>query len=216
MIQAIVFDLDNCIAPSDELGAGLFAPAFEAMRAANDGTVSETALQAAFADCWRHPLDWVARHHGLPDAIYAAGFRAFQSLEVDRPMHGYGDLDALAALPVNRFLVTSGFRRLQASKLRALSIEHLFTSIEIDALDEGMGSGKEPVLRDLSRRYALVPHQTLVVGDNPDSELAAGRRLGMPTVQTLRPRVPHSDAADRHVRDFHELAQMIRAGDRGS
>lgn len=208
-IQAVLFDLDNCVAPPDEVGQDLFNLVFEAVRAADSGALSEEALQGAFADFWRHPLDWVARQHGFTDAMYAAAFRAFRSLEVDQPMHGYGDLDAIAQIPVARSLVTSGFRRLQQSKVRALGAEHLFTAIEIDALDEGGTSGKEPVFRDLLARYALKPAQALVVGDNPDSELAAGRRLEIPTVQTLRPRVPHSEAADYHVHDFHELRRRF-------
>ncbi len=209
MIQAILLDLDNCIAPASEVGRGLFEPAFEAIRAANRGALSEQALQQALEACWRHPLDWVAKHYGFTDEMFAAGFRAFQSLEVDRPMQGYGDLEALTDLPVARFLVTSGFRRLQWSKVRALDLERRFTAIAIDALDEGAASGKEPVFRDLMTRYRLAPERTLVVGDNPDSELAVGRRLGIPTVQTLRPGVPQSAAVDYHVHDFHQLRRRF-------
>ena len=36
MTQAI-FDLDSCLAAADEVGEQLFAPAFAAIRAANDG-----------------------------------------------------------------------------------------------------------------------------------------------------------------------------------
>jgi hypothetical protein len=36
-------------------------------------------------------------------------------------MHGYGDLALLAEIPAKLLLVTSGFRRLQESKIEALS-----------------------------------------------------------------------------------------------
>ena len=40
MTKAIIFDLDSCLAAADE-GEQLFAPAFAAIRAANDGSVPE-------------------------------------------------------------------------------------------------------------------------------------------------------------------------------
>jgi hypothetical protein len=36
MIKAILFDPDSCPAAADEVGEQLFAPAFAAIRAAND------------------------------------------------------------------------------------------------------------------------------------------------------------------------------------
>jgi hypothetical protein len=42
----------------------------------------------------------------------AAGWQVFRQTEGTGPMYGYGDLAVLKDLPVQRFLVTSGFRRL--------------------------------------------------------------------------------------------------------
>ena len=36
MTKAIIFDLDSCLAAADEVGDQLFAPAFAAIRAANE------------------------------------------------------------------------------------------------------------------------------------------------------------------------------------
>ena len=41
MTKAIIFDLDSCLAAADEVGEPLFAPAFAAIRAANNGSVPE-------------------------------------------------------------------------------------------------------------------------------------------------------------------------------
>lgn len=67
MTKAIIFDLDSCLAAADEVGEQLFAPAFAAIRAANDGSVPEEKLQAAFAERWRHTRDgWFASSNGSP------------------------------------------------------------------------------------------------------------------------------------------------------
>jgi putative hydrolase of the HAD superfamily len=50
----------------------------------------------------------------------------------------------------------------------------------------------------------------LVVGDNPDSEIEAGNRLGIPTVQVLRPGVPHGNNATRYIHDLVELKGLLK------
>ena len=52
MTKAIIFDLDSCLAAADEVGEQLFAPAFAAIRAANDGSVPEETLRAD-SQTWR-------------------------------------------------------------------------------------------------------------------------------------------------------------------
>jgi putative hydrolase of the HAD superfamily len=58
--KAIIFDLDSCLAAANDVGEPLFAPAFAAIRAANDGSVQEEKLRAAFAECLRVAFDAVA------------------------------------------------------------------------------------------------------------------------------------------------------------
>lgn len=208
-VRAVIFDLDNCLAPADEPGEALFAPAFAAMRAANRGHLPEETLALAFADCWRHALDVVARKHRFPDEMLDAGWRAFRSIEVKQPMRGYRDLPAIGKLPVARMLVTSGFRRLQESKIAALGIADLFDEIHIDAIDEEPRRSKRDIFADILARHGWAPQEVLVVGDNAESEIAAGNALGMPTVQTLRPGVPPAANAGWQVRSFTELAKLI-------
>jgi len=209
MIRALIFDLDSCLAAADEVGDTLFAPAFQVIRSANDVHVSEDRLRAAFADCWRFPFDFIADKYGFSPAMRSAGFAAFSRVEVRQPMQGYGDLAVLAEIPAKLFLVTSGFRRLQESKIKALGITHLFTEIHIDAIDESRPKGKLQAFEVIMRTHRLTPQDILVVGDNPDSEIAAGNRLGITTIQTLRPGVPASPAATHQIRTLAELQQFL-------
>ena len=48
MTKAIIFDLDSCLATPDGMGEQLFAQAFTAIHAANDGSGPEENLRAAF------------------------------------------------------------------------------------------------------------------------------------------------------------------------
>jgi len=209
MTEAVIFDLDSCLAAANEVGDQLFAPAFAAIRAANDGSVSEETMREAFAECWRVAYDAVADKHGFTATMRAAGWEAFTRTEVNKPMYGYGDLAVLKDLPAQRFLVTSGFRRLQESKVRALGFAGWFAAIHIDAIDEPARKGKYGIFQELLATHRLQPEEVLVVGDNPDSEIEAGNRLGMKTIQILRPGVPRSNTATAHIRSLVELKEYL-------
>lgn len=213
MPRAVIFDLDSCLAAANEVGDELFAPAFAAIRAANDGTVVEATLCKAFDECWRCAFDFVADKYGFTVAMRVAGWETFARTEVTQPMFGYGDLAVLKEIPVQRFLVTSGFRRLQESKVRALGFGDWFVAVRIDAIDEPQRKGKHGIFQELLATYRLQPEEVWVVGDNPDSEIAAGNRLGIKTVQILRPGVPRSTAADAHIHNLNELQALLAQGD---
>ena len=210
VIKAIIFDLDNCLAASDEPGRQLLAPTFDAIRRANHGTLSEETLERAFDECWGHSLDTVARKYGFSDAMLAAGWAENARAEVTAPMHGYPDIGVIRELHVKLFLVTSGFRRLQESKVRALAVEPLFERVYIDAIDEPGRKGKEEIFAEILRAYALEPREVLVVGDDPDSEIAAGNRLGIPTVQIQRAGIPRAENAIHHIRSLTELGGIMK------
>lgn len=209
MIRAAIFDLDNSLSPADQAGRDLFEPVFDAIRRENRGALSKEVLERAFSDCWVYPLDVVAKKHGFSKEMLAAGWEASASLEVGAPMHGYQDLGVLAEIAVMRFLVTSGFRRLQESKIKALGFERLFTAIYIDAIDEPDRKGKQAIFGEILDTYRLVPSEVLVVGDDPDSEIEAGNQLGMRTVQILREGVSRGSNATYYIHYLSELKELV-------
>lgn len=208
-MPAVIFDLDNCLMPANEVDAGLFAPAFEAIVAANDGSVPADVMQMAFADIWIHAYDWVARQYRFTRAMFEAGWAEFTRAEVKRPLKGYADLSGLEGIPAERFLVTSGFCRLQESKIRALGISHLFKGIYIDAIDEPDRKGKRAIFQDIVESNQYGGHEVLVVGDNPESEIQAGNELGLGTIQILRPGISRSPKAKHHIDTLQELPALL-------
>lgn len=210
MITAIIFDLDNCLSPARQAG-DLFQPAFDAIAAANGGTLSDAALAEAIEDTWKHSLDVVAAMHGFTPQMLSAGWNVLCAITVPGSMRGYPDIDLLPRLPATRFLVTAGFRRLQESKIDALGIRHLFTAVHVDAIDEPGRQGKQALFANILRDHRLRTEEVLVVGDNPDSEIAAGNRLGIRTVQTLRPGVVRHASATHHVTSLGELSALMAA-----
>lgn len=210
MIRALIIDLDNCVAAADEVGKPLFEPVFQSVRETNRNHLSELDLEKAFTDMWYHSLDWVAARHRFTKAMLEAAFQACSTIEVSHPLQGYGDLMALARLSAERFLVTSGFRRLQESKIAALKLAPLFTETHVDAIDEPNRIGKRGHFERIMQDHLLHVSEVLVVGDNAESEIAVGNQLGIRTVQTLRPGVIPTDNATFHIKSFHELNDVVQ------
>jgi FMN phosphatase YigB (HAD superfamily) len=207
-IDAIIFDLDNCLADASEVGRPLVEPMFAAIRTANDGRLTDVELEKAFDDTWRLALDVVAEKHRFSQAMLDAGWAAAKDLAVATPMQGYADLPVLRELDLPLFLVTSGFRRLQESKIDALGLRSVLTAF-VDAIDEPDRQGKQGLFAHIVATHAFTPASVLVVGDNPASEIAAGNALGMPTVQLLRPGVVRGIGARHYLNDLHELRRLI-------
>lgn len=209
MARPVIFDLDYCLCAGDEVGAKLYQPVFASIRRANAGVLTEAALAEAFAACMRFPFDVVAERFRFSADMYRAGVRGFEALEVTAPMHGYPDLHVLRDLRAQCFLVTSGFPRLQQSKITALGIRPVFDAIYVDSIADHPRRGKQMIFAEIVRWYALVASQVWVVGDNGESEIAAGNRLGMVTVQILRPGVARCATARHAVSDLVELKALM-------
>jgi FMN phosphatase YigB (HAD superfamily) len=212
VIRAIVFDLDKCLAPPEEIGRAFFEPPIEAIRRANNGTLTDEALESAIRDFWHLSYDDIAVRHGFSPAMFEAGWKAYRALRMPGPLRGYGDLDVLPELDVPLILVTTGFRDFQESKIDALGIRDRFVDVIVDDIDGHVRLGKFQIFGELLDRHRWQPESVLVVGDNPESEIAAGNRLEMPTVQMLRPHVVRDPTARWHVRDLAELRDVLRDG----
>lgn len=210
-MRALIFDLDNCLCPARAVGEHFFDDVFAAIRAAAPEDFDEDLLRRAFAACWIHPFDAVCEQHGFTPTMREAGFAGFARAEVTGPLVGYADLHLLERFPTPRFLVTSGFRRLQSSRIRALGLDTQFDDIHIDAIDEPGRLGKRGVFERLITRGGWQPSQVWVVGDNPHSELAAGAALGCVTVQTVREGIVPWPMATHRVDGLAGLLDLVTA-----
>lgn len=208
-MKAIFFDLDNTLSAAEEVGNRFFDPVFSAMKAANDGSVPENLLDQVFTDIWQTAFDAVAAKYCLPKVMVEAGWKEYAELEMKKPMRGYPDLHMLKDLPVKRFLVTSGFRKLQQSKLDALGIAGWFDGVYIDATDEPGHKGKRAIFEEIMAENGFNKADVIVVGDNPESEIEAGNSLGLQTVQILRPGIKQGTTVGRYIHDLSDLSTLI-------
>lgn len=214
MLRAAVFDLDHTLFDTRTLPAALFDPLEARVRAATVGIVPDGVLGAALADAWRMPFDRVAARHRLPEVATNAWHEAASALEVTEPIAPYPDVPAaLERLALLRFLLTTGFRRLQESKLKQLGLASLFVAVYVDALDPPGPVGKRALLQRLVAEHGLSPPEVMVIGDRADDELVAAETLGMVAVQVLRPGVIASPEVRWRIPDLDALPALLGALD---
>jgi FMN phosphatase YigB (HAD superfamily) len=208
--RAAVFDLDHTLFDPRTLPVTLFDSLAARVRAAAAGIVSDAVLDAALADAWRMPFDRVAARHQLPDVATVAWQEAASMVEVTEALTPYPDVRAgLEQLSLLRFLLTTGFRRLQESKLKQLGLAALFVTVYVDALDPPGPEGKRALLQRLIAEHGLTPPEVVVIGDRADDELAAAHTLGMVAVQVLRPGVIASPEVSWRIPDLHALPALL-------
>lgn len=206
---AIIYDLDDTLFPTSSMPRSVFDPFFEAIVAANHNTLQSNALEKALGELWKRPLDVVAKTYGFSPQMVNAGHHALETMEMDLDIQPFEDFPVIKQIEGLRFLVTTGLTKLQRAKIAALFSDGDFTGIYIDDPFAANRQGKKELFQHIASTYQLPTDKIWVVGDNPDSEIRAGKELHMRTVQILRPGVQTSPVADYHVSNFHQLKSII-------
>ena len=178
MTKVLIFDLDNTIYPVHSIGATLFAPLFSMLE--DSGEIQEQMDEVKDA-IQRKPFQVVAAEFGFSDALTQTGIKLLQNLSYNGPIAPFPDFQLVPALPQPKFLVTTGFTRLQESKIDGMQIRSLFREIHIvDPMLEART--KKEVFSDILIRYAYQSDEVLVIGDDPDSEIKAAHAIEIPTI----------------------------------
>jgi FMN phosphatase YigB (HAD superfamily) len=208
-LRAVFLDLDDTLLDTAGLllGPARIEAAAAMVAAGLPGTVEEAAAGLARLARERpgeDPFALLAAEKGTdPLRTGVAGWGAFFRRKVpDRLplMPGVAEgLRALRSLGVRLLLVTLGDVPTQQAKVRAAEVEPLVDRVVYEPV--GPAADKGRVFAALCAEEGLDPRACAAVGDRPDAEVAAGKRLGMFTIRVRRgehaafePRAPEETA----------------------
>ena len=179
MKQALILDLDNTIYPVSSIADHLFEQLFQLLDQHADGTNYEN-IEAAKDELTRRPFHLVADKFNFGDELKKEGINLLKNIAYDLPMQPFEDYHHIQSANIQKFLVTTGFSKLQWSKVKMLGIEDDF--VEIHIVDpETSEKTKKDVFADIMNRHFYTADEILVVGDDPESEIKAARELGIDT-----------------------------------
>lgn len=178
-MKALFIDLDNTIYPAAPIGEIIFQPVWKriAISGQHDhelGLIEQTMLQ--------RPFQAVADLFDFSDELIHSCVVLLNQLEVKTPLEPFAGYEEIRALAVPKHLVTTGFTRLQNSKIDQLGIRNDFREIHI--VDPVKGPlTKKLVFEQVLKQNGWKPEETIVLGDDPNSELKAAKELGIPNIQ---------------------------------
>ena len=234
--RAILFDLDDTI-----LAAGhrldvlrLIAGEFGAEVAPLHPNDVATRLDAALAAFWSDPARHKIARFGLADArrqVFADAFAATGSAHMTWDLgKRFADrftadrerltdffpgaretIETLKARGVLLALVTNGDSTTQRAKIERFSLAPLFDHIQIEG-EHAFGKPDERAYRHAMDALGVEAHETWMVGDNLEWEVAAPQRLGIFAIwhDGFGKGLPKGGAVrpDRIIRTISELLRV--------
>jgi putative hydrolase of the HAD superfamily len=203
--HAILVDLDDTILAAGQRPAVLLQIAEEQAAALAPHGATEVAgrLEAALELFWSDPERHKVARFGIAEARRAVVRETFEQLEpplshpiADRYAERFtavreamtqcfpGALEGLQALRargIKLALVTNGSSATQRAKVERFGLAAYFDHIQIEG-ETGFGKPEERAYRHAMSALGVEPHQTWIVGDHLEWEVAAPQRLGLTAV----------------------------------
>jgi putative hydrolase of the HAD superfamily len=182
MKRALILDLDNTIYPVSSISENLFAPLFETLdQHADIINANDTDRVNKIKDeMTRRPFQHIADEFGLEAGLKDKMVDILKNISYDLPMKPFEDYQHIQSIPLDKFLVTTGFSKLQWSKVKMLGIESDFKAIHIVDPEVNQQTKKD-VFAQIMITHNYTPGNLLVIGDDPGSEIKAARALGIDT-----------------------------------
>lgn len=200
--KAILFDLDNTLYPVPSIGEELFKPVFDliAKEHADD-------IDAIKKEMMGTPFRKVAEKYGMNKELTEKAIAIQEDIEYNKPIAVFEDYHFIKEIRAERFLVTTGFYKMQQSKVKNMGITGDFKEFHI--VDPTQTSKRE-IFADIMRQYNYRADDLLVVGDDPESELKAAKELGIETVLYGPEEGKDASQATYHIRNFKQLRDMLK------
>lgn len=176
--KAIILDLDNTIYLVSSIGEKLFNSLFQLIIDSGDYTGDWNQLKS---EIMRTPFQNVADAFHFGKSLKAEGIKLLADISYNDVIEPVESYSYIKELPCKKFLVTTGFTKMQTSKIRQLDLDKDFD--EIYVIDPSLSIlTKKDVFEEILADNGYTTNEVLVVGDDINSEIKAGQELGIETV----------------------------------
>ena len=176
--KTIILDLDNTIYPVSSIGDKLFKSLLKLITESGEYKGNFDAIKA---EIFRRPFQFIADEFSFSEKLKSDSLLLLEELTYDEPIVPFEDYKFTRQFECKKFLVTTGFNKMQQSKIRNLGIANDFE--EIFVIDPGSSDlNKTDIFRKILKDYNFEAADVIVVGDDLNSEIKAGKELGIATI----------------------------------
>lgn len=106
-------------------------------------------------------------------------------------------------------IITNGKGQFQYDNIRALGIEHYFSTILISEW-EGIKKPDPEIFKAGLQKLQVLPEECLFVGDHPNNDILAARQIGMKTIWK-KDKQWNQVEADYIINDLNEISLLLAA-----
>ena len=210
MKKVLILDLDNTIYPVSSIADHLFAELFATLdQYAGIINLKDNSRVSRIKDeMTRRPFQHIADEFELDDEIRNKMIDTLKNMTYDLPILPFEDYQYIRSTPLDKFLVTTGFIKLQMSKVKMLGIEQDFKKIHI-VDPEVSRLTKKDIFAEIMAVHHYSPGELLVIGDDPGSEIKAAQTLGIDTVLYDPGNKYPGVAATHKIENFEKIPYIL-------
>lgn len=203
--KALILDLDNTIFPVNSIGDKLFAPLFDLVK--SDEHAAEKFDQIRI-EVMRRPFQLVAKQFNFSKDLTDKGMEILKSLSYNEHIDPFPDYRIIKEMQIDKYLVTTGFRKMQQSKVDAMHLQGDFKEIHI--IDPvSTDKIKKDVFAEIIERHHYTKSDMLVIGDDLNSEIKGAKDLGIDAVLYDKSGLNKNEKSVIRITDFAELAALF-------
>jgi putative hydrolase of the HAD superfamily len=203
--KALIFDLDNTIYAVRSIGDKIFAPLLELIATDDEQHLQMDKIRH---EIMRRPFQMVAKDFNFSQELTAKGIELLSKIRFDWKIEPFSDYELARTLPLDKFLVTTGFTNMQQSKVAGMKLDRDFKEIHI--IDPATSSKtKRNVFEDIIKRHHYENPEVLVIGDDLHSEIKAALELGIDAVLYDKMNVYENNIPVPKIADFSELSSYL-------
>ena len=200
-------DLDNTIFPVPQIGHRLFAPLFELIE---QERIPTHELNKIKDEVMRRPFQLVAKEHHLPSDLTTKCIEVLKEISYNDPIEPYEDYVHIQRLSHDKFLVTTGFRKMQQSKVDQLGLARDFKEVHI--IDPTTTKQlKKDVFAEIVHRHGYAKEDVLIIGDDLHSEIKAAQELGIDALWYDKEQRYEPVPGVKKIKDYGELVRYLTA-----
>jgi len=205
----LILDLDKTIFKPKSMDSKIFQPLIDIIESYYHSINKSDLVSQIIEELWSVPLDEVFKKFHTPEIIQQQTYKMLNNLNYTLNIMTYEDYDNLKSIPQEKILVTTGYRKLQLAKIKALNIGADFKEIFIDSPLSNNRKYKLGIFKDILKKENLKPKEVWIIGDSIENEIKAGNTLGMNTIQRLKTGDTKSKFSDYGITSFQELKDII-------
>jgi len=205
----LIIDLDNTIFETKSINPQIFNPVMSYIEKYYQSINENSIAQKIISEFWTTPMDEVFDTYKTPEEIKQQVYIKLNEIDYNLDIATYNDYDILKKMPHKKILVTTGYKKLQLAKIKALKIGDDFKEVIIDDPLSKNRKYKLGIFKEILEKEKLRPKDIWVIGDSVENEIKAGKQLGMNTIQRLKPGTEKSKFSDYGITSFSQLNAIL-------